>query len=351
MSAESPPSRRTRAKRLKFAALIGAIVLGLGFVTTGSAMPSFANLVDRVRGAFHKSAGAAQNARVASEPGPLAKSAPAAPVAKVKKGRNTVSYGVMLVPEAFEPAPDGTYDLIVHFNGNVDLTLEGLERLDINAVYVVINLGIGSSVYEQSFAGPNGIQTILNRIPVELKKRGLPNPRLGRLALTAWSAGYGAIMQILAQPKFADQVDSIVLLDGLHTSLKKNSLEADPLPLTNITAFAKAAIRGERLLTITHSNVEPVGYASVRATTDLILGDLALERSAASGQTSIPDMASVKGVLPRDEMVALVPVSTVDAGSLHVRGYKGNEPTHHISHLLQASEIAFPTLAARWKKR
>ncbi len=351
MSAASPPSRRTRGARLKLVALIGAIALGLGLVTSTSAMPSFESLLGRVRGAFHKSAGAAQNARVASEPAPLAKPTATEPVAKVKKGRNTVSWGVMMVPEAFEPGPDGSYDLIIHFNGNVDLTLEGLDRLDINAVYVVINLGIGSSVYEQTFAGPSSIQTLLDRVPAELKKRGLPNPRLGRLALTAWSAGYGAIMQIIAQPKFAEQVDSIVLLDGLHTSLKKNSLEADPLMLQNITAFAKAAVRGERLLTITHSNVEPIGYASVKASTDLILGDLALERSPASGATIIPDMASVKGVLPRDEMVALVPVSTVDAGAFHVRGYKGNEPTHHISHLLQASEIAFPTLAARWKKR
>jgi hypothetical protein len=48
-------------------------------------------------------------------------------------------------------------------------------------------------------------------------------------------------------------------------------------------------------------------------------------------------------------MVALVPTTAVDSGDFHVRGYRGNEKAHHISHLLQMSEIALPLLAQRWQ--
>lgn len=349
--AEPPSSRRSRAFRLGFLLLVGFIAVGLGLAGTASKLPSFADITHKVRGAFDRTAGAAvRNARVEAA-APEAREAPREAPPKIKKGRNTISFGVMMVPEAFEPGPDGRFDLVIHFHGNTDLTLESFDKLSINAVYVVLNLGTGSGVYEQSFAGPRGMSIILDRVPLELQKRGLAKPRLGRLALSAWSAGYGAVMQVLAQPELAEMVDAVVLLDGFHVPLKQKSFEADPAGLGPITAFAERAMKGERLLVITHSNVEPIGYASVKQTTDLLLSSLALERAEASGETVIPALAAAKGVLPKDEMVALVPVSRVDTGSFHVRGYRGNEPAHHMSHLLQMSEIALPPLAARWRAK
>ncbi len=346
MPASKLPSRRARApRRLSLAAgLIGLAAVGVSFG---------AELRTSLRGLFDDAGGAVMNA-LPVRPAPLEKRAeerPAssAPAPAVKRGRNSVPNGVMLVPESFVPSAEGEFDLIVHFHGNTNLALESYERLGFNAVFAALNLGTGSRVYEESFGGPNGMETMLGRIPAELQKRGVARPRLRRLALVAWSAGYAAVVQVLAQPRFAEKVDAAIFLDGLHVPFRRNKLEPNREELGPLEPFARRALAGERLFVVTHSNVEAIGYASVTQTTDLLLDALRLERAPASGETAIPDLAAVKGVLPRDELVALVPTTKVDAGGFHVRTYRGNQPTHHISHLLQMSEIALPLLAERWR--
>jgi hypothetical protein len=340
------PSRKSKRRVLSF-----LIFLAAGIVAVGIAIPPLAGMPERVRQFLARSGDAAKNARVAPQAELLGATAePAREPPKVKKGRNTVYNGVMLVPEAFVPGEDGSYDLVIHFHGNTDLTLESFEKLGFNAVLVVLNLGTGSAIYEDTFAGPLTLDAMLDRIDSELAKRGLPDAKLRRLALTAWSAGYGAVVRSLEQPRFAELTDAVVLLDGFHVPMKKNGIEPDPGGLSSgVVAFAERAKKGERFLMMTHSNIETMGYASVKQATDLLLGQVALERKDVTGETKIPDLAAVKGVLPRDEMVALVPTTAVDAGDFHVRGYRGNEKAHHISHLLQMSEIALPLLAQRWQ--
>lgn len=340
------PSRKSKRRVLSFLVFLAAVA---GAVTV--ALPPLSGLPARVRQFLDRSGDAAKNAHVlpqkaAAEPPAEVEAKPV----KIKKGRNTVYSGVMMVPEHFVAKGDGSYDLILHFHGNTDLTLESFDKLEINAVYVVLNLGLGSGIYEDNYAGPATLEAMIQRVDSEMGKRGLTNAHVDRLALTAWSAGYGAVVRTLDQPKLAEKVDAVVLLDGFHLPLKKNGIEPDPGGLApGVVAFAELAKKGERLFFMTHSNIIPMGYAGTKEATDVLLAKLELERKDASGETKIPDLAAVKGVLPRDEMVALVPTSTVDAGGFHVRGFKGNDKPHHISHLLQSSEIAFPALAERWK--
>jgi hypothetical protein len=37
-------------------------------------------------------------------------------------------------------------------------------------------------------------------------------------------------------------------------------------------------------------------------------------------------------------------------GGLHVRGYGGETPEHHMSHLLQMAATVLPELSERWKE-
>ena len=52
----------------------------------------------------------------------------------------------------------------------------------------------------------------------------------------------------------------------------------------------------------------------------------------------------MKGVLPEAEFIPLDARAKLDEGELHVRGYGGDQPTHHMMHLIQMSEIALPEL-------
>jgi dienelactone hydrolase len=189
---------------------------------------------------------------------------------------------------------------------------------------------------------------VLERTTAAVKARGLEGAHVRRIALIGWSAGYGAALKILDHAPHADKIDAVILLDGLHIGYRDGTHTVDPMPMMPIERFAKRAANGEKLFVVTHSNIDPISYLGVKATTDVLLKDLGIERETISGNTSLPILTAMQGVLPRDEMKALEKRSEAKKGGLVIRGYAGDQPAHHIAHLMQMSQIALPFLAERW---
>ncbi len=264
-------------------------------------------------------------------------------------GRTNVGRGVLSIPRTFTAMKDGQFDLVIHFHGNTELAVQSYEVALLDSVVLVLNLGNGSGAYEERFGNPAALTTILERVPAILEKRGLKNARIRRLALVGWSAGYGAIIRSLEHQPHAERTDAVILLDGLHSSYREGTHDVEPASLLSVEAFARRAMNGEKLLVITHSRIQPMGYLGVQETVDFLLGRLDLKRTEVSWKTEIPALEAAKGVLPKDELRPLELVSEVRSGSFVVRGFKGDQPAHHISHLMQMSQIALPELAKRWQ--
>ncbi|MBK6514024.1 MAG: hypothetical protein IPG04_07860 [Polyangiaceae bacterium] len=268
--------------------------------------------------------------------------------ARLKRaGRSHLARGVFFLPPTFS-SPDGEYDLVLFFHGNTDLVEEGLVLSGINAAAVIFNLGNGSGVYDEKLHDPSKLPDLLARAQAVLSDRGLRDPKLRRLAIVSWSAGYGATQAILSQPKLAERVDSVVILDGMHAGFLGDGPELAPSSLDPFIAFAERAKKGEKLFVLTHSNIEPVGYASVARSADHLLSAVGVSRVPEAGETFIPAYVSLDGVLPRDQIVALEPRTAARAGSLIVKGYGGNQANHHVAHLIQMPDIALGHLVARW---
>lgn len=267
-----------------------------------------------------------------------------------KPGRSSIGRAVLQVPKTFTAGGDGGFDLVVHFNGNTELVLESYETALLDTVVVVVNLGSGSGLYEDWAQNPENLERIWRRVPEIVEKRGLEHAHIRRVALSGWSAGYGAVVRALFHPATAERVDAAILLDGLHTSYKPGTTEVEGSNIASIVEFARRAQRGEKLLVITHSNIKPDGYLGVRESTDYLLGQLGLSRHAADLDTTIPRLAASKGVLPEADLRPLHLSSEVREGSLIVRGFDGDQAAHHISHLMQMSQLALPALAQRWSR-
>lgn len=264
-----------------------------------------------------------------------------------RAGRSHLARGVFFLPPTFS-SPDGAYDLVLFFHGNTDLVEEGLTLSGINAAAVIFNLGTGSGVYDEKLHDPSKLPDLTARVQATLLERGLKSPKLRRLALVSWSAGYGAIQAVLSQPKLADQVDSVVILDGMHAGFLGEGPELAPTSLDPFIAFAQRAKQGEKLFVLTHSNIEPIGYASVARSADQLLSVVGVERQKVQGETFIPAYVSLDGVLPKDQIVALEPRTLARSGSLIVKGYGGNQANHHVAHLIQMPDIALGHLIERW---
>jgi hypothetical protein len=265
-----------------------------------------------------------------------------------RQGRSPVAGGLMTIPTSFF-SEDGAYDLVIHFHGNGDLVEESFSVARVNAIVVIYNLGIGSGIYEDRFSSPMMLKDIEVRVKDKLAKRGLRNPVQRRLAFSSWSAGYGAIIRMLEQPAIAERVDSVLLLDGMHIGYMGKTQELHLAGLLPFTRFAERAVKGETLMVVTHSKIDPIDYVSTLKTTDALLDAVKVTRTEGGVTPAVPALTSIQGVVPKSKMRTLNPESEANAGGLHVRGYTGNEPEDHMAHLIQMATIALPDLVEHWQ--
>lgn len=274
--------------------------------------------------------------------------APRADAKLDREHRSPVAGGLLTLPPSFASS-DGAYDLVIHFHGNTDLVEESYAASKLNAVVIILNLGVGSGPYEDRFANPLRLPEMLDRANATMERRGLVGAKRRRLALAAWSAGYGAVLKVLDHADLAARVDAVLLLDGIHVGYRQGT--HDPLldRLAPFTRFAREAVLGKKLFAITHSSITPnADYAGTRDTTNALLREVGVERVDGGSDPPMPVMKSIDGVIAKKSLVALKAESVADRGGLHVHGYRGDQPEHHTAHLVQMSTTALPDLVAYW---
>jgi hypothetical protein len=275
---------------------------------------------------------------------------PRADAALSREFRSPIAGGLLTLPPSFA-SEDGAYDLVIHLHGNTDLVEESFALAGVNAVVVILNLGNGSGPYEDRFANALSLPELVDRAQATMEKRGLAHATLRRLALSAWSAGYGGVLKTLEQPALAAKVDAVLLLDGIHVGYQPKSTELLVERLEPFVRFARRAVDGKALFSITHSNITPIGhYAGTHETTDALLRAVGVSRGPGGEAPPMPALFSVEGVIAKKRIVWLTPESEAVQGGLHVRGYGGDQPEHHIAHLVQMSATAVPDLVAWWKR-
>ena len=227
-------------------------------------------------------------------------------------------------------------DIIVHFHGAAWLPQQAVAALGSPAVSAVVNLGAGSGAYHRAFTDPAVFDSLIAAIARETSTATVRSVQIGRITLTGFSAGHGAIRAILREPRHFAMVDAVLLLDGMHTSYipERVVLEAGgALDTTNLVAFAdfaRAAVRGDKRFVVTHSEIFPGTFASTTETADWLLRALALERTA------------ILRWGPR----GMQQLSAVRAGGFELMGFAGNSAPDHIDHL-----HAMPELLARTVER
>lgn len=215
-----------------------------------------------------------------------------------------------------------SYSLWIHFHGTDYVPVYAMQTSARPEVLVSINLGAGSSRYETPFQERDLFSLILERVNTYLENHIQTGFQLESLNLSAFSAGYGAVRALLQQPKNAEQIDRILLLDGLHTDYipagqplaqggQLNTEKLDPF-----VQFARQALAGKKSFVFTHSEIFPGTYASTIECADYMIEQLGLER---------------KAVLKWGPL-GMQQLSKVCKGHFQILGYAGNTAPDHIDH-------------------
>jgi hypothetical protein len=179
-----------------------------------------------------------------------------------------------------------------------------------------IQAGAGSGSYTALFQDPQRFPRLLQEAE---SKAGA---KFGRVMLGGWSAGCGAIRQILITPESYARVNATLLIDGIHTDYadgKPGPLESK-ISEANLQIWlqlARDAMAGRKRVVITHSEIFPGAFASTTETADYLLAQL--------------------GVKPRPVLkwgpMGLQQLSEASSGKFLLIGYAGNSAPDHVDQL------------------
>ncbi|MEP7337127.1 MAG: hypothetical protein ABI977_05235 [Acidobacteriota bacterium] len=227
--------------------------------------------------------------------------------------REKLELGALFIPAKLKlksPAP-----LFIHFHGGTWLPEVAAAKAG-NTAVISIQIGSGSGAYAKPFSDPQ----LFSRLIAEAETKA--GVKFSPVSLTAWSAGYGAIREILKVPESYARVDRVLLIDGLHTGYvggKPGPLESriETENLEVFLKFARDAVAGRKQMIITHSEIFPGTFASTTETADWLLGQLGLKRKAV-----------VKwGPMQTQQL------GEVRSGKFLLIGYAGNSAPDHVDQL------------------
>ncbi|HEX9622244.1 MAG TPA: hypothetical protein VF989_18990 [Polyangiaceae bacterium] len=278
----------------------------------------------------------------------VAAAAPAAPEPAAKpfvapKRIQSRSGKVFLVPQNCLAGRE-RYDLLIHFHGVPDPIERGVNQAKLDAVVAIVNHGVSSSSYRNPYDYPKAFSHLVGAID-RFVNQECPNggrKRAGRIALSAWSAGYQAVYRMLRRENDAGRVDAVLLADGLHAALSSKRPRAlGELTLQPFVDLAARATKGRALFALTHSAIPTPTYASTTETADYLLHSLSLDRREPSGAKGT--RTGRGGRLELD--------SQAIRGGFSVRGFHGMRAADHAHHLKDIGYTLLPLLSERWKPR
>jgi hypothetical protein len=224
--------------------------------------------------------------------------------------REKLDLGTLYLPAGLPSRPP----LLLFFHGGAWIPEVAAAQ---NRMAVIgVQAGAGSSSYAKLFDDPQRFLRLLREAET---KAGFP---FGRVTIGGWSAGCGALRQILKGPESYARVNAVLSIDGIHTDYadgKPGPLESTlgPDNLQVWLQLGRDAAAGRKRFLMTHSEIFPGTYASTTETADYLLAQLGIPRRA----------------VLRWGPMGLQQLSFAARGRFLLLGYAGNSAPDHVDQL------------------
>ena len=241
-------------------------------------------------------------------------------------GRATVSLPTRRA-NLTEPSP-----IWLHLHGAPAVLETNFAAMGAPGVLVHLSLPGLSKVYADYFTDPEAFRQLLRATEAVLRRRTQSNG-LGRVTVSAFSAGFGGVRELLRQPEALERIDVLVMADSIYCGYAGDiaARQVDEELMAGFARFAQLAGKGEKTFLVSHSRQVPIGYASTTETADYLIARLEGERRPAA-RSRWPG-----GLVLRTEF---------SAGRFQVLGFDGDGADDHMRHLREIGSLWRRALAA-----
>jgi hypothetical protein len=246
------------------------------------------------------------------------------------RGTNFTLY----LPREWTSAVASNITLCVHFHGTPWFVIQEHVRRGANEPLLVFALGEGSSTYGAPFADTNRFRRVLALTEAELQRRsGTANAHIAAVDISSFSAGYGAVRELVKSPGCFKIIRRIALLDSMYGSLEPTrNGNTNRVPLAGHIdvwlPFATAAMRGEKTFVLTHSQVPTSAYANSAECAGALLAKLGLK----------PWPVTTNSIAAANDPNFPL-LSRADTNRLHVWSYGGTDAQAHMTHARHMADV------------
>ena len=217
--------------------------------------------------------------------------------------------------------------LAIHFHTSPEFALGEHRRAGYRFPLVSVMLGSGSARYRAPFLDGTLFPHLIAGVEEQLRKHGVPGAKVGEIDVSSFSAGYGAVRELVGQPMGRQLIRRIVLSDSLYAGLTTGAdgkgprvVQADQIDCW--VPFAREAVAGRKTFVLTHSQIHTPAYASTP--------ECGLALVSALGLTMRP-VVDGSGEWPL--------LGRCDAGRFHVWSYGGTNANAHLVHPRTLAEV------------
>jgi hypothetical protein len=199
------------------------------------------------------------------------------PRAAVDGQRIELRDAVLFIPRDYRTRDD-LVNVVLHLHGAASVIEPALREANWNAVLIQFNRRGLSRVYAEPFSDKALFPRLLDDALEQIKQKALSkNPRVGKVIVSSFSAGFGGVRELLKVPEHFARIDALVMADSLYCGYAGDpgKKQVDPKLMEGFERFARESAVGHKRFLLTHSAQVPAGYASTTETADFLIARLA----------------------------------------------------------------------------
>ena len=190
----------------------------------------------------------------------------------------------IFIPSTYQQRGNAA-DLLVHFHGDPQTYWNNAKYANLNVVIVTVNYNGLSSAYQTPFSNSALFGNLMSEALTKVRAEPDFSDTLqwDKLGVSSFSAGYGAVREILKSSTYRNDIDCLLALDSLYASFTSSS---DHTPLDSQMAdyrtYAGLAAAGSKTFVFSHSQVPTFTYCETRETADDLMAWVATSPASIS---------------------------------------------------------------------